>query len=175
MQDLSLDYLMLSVFLDDTRGVDLFVPTRTSEGKKPGLKRSAMRSNSLKVCGGKTLYSPIDLHSARCSHIPVVRRMGKSDSCYTTPRRRRCWAAYTGHDEWLAQTQRTKTKQIKRERGIATASLEDSEHNEIREIHSPLSQHFWPTGQSVSNLQSLATSQFSRQVPLQQFDFLPAW
>lgn len=27
----------------------------------------------------------------------------------------------------------------------------------------------------MSNLQSLATSQFSRQVPLQQFDFLPGW
>ena len=173
MQDLSLDYLILSVFLDDTRGVDLFVPTRTSEDKKPGLKRSAMIKQFKSVW---TLYNPIDLHSARCSHIPVVRRMGKlSDCCYTTPRRRRCWAAYTGHEEWLAQTQSTKTKQTKRERGIATASLEDSEHNETREIHSPLSQHFRPTGQSVSNLQSLATSQFSRQVPLQQFDFVPAW
>ena len=127
---------MLSVFWDDTRRVDLLVLTRTSVDKKPGLKRSAMIKQS-KSAWPKKLSGLIELHSARCGHIPVGRRMGKSDCCYTTPRRRLCWAAYTGHEEWLAQTRNTKTKQTKRERGIATANLEDSEHTTkpVRYIH----------------------------------------
>ena len=180
MQDSSSDYSMLRVYWDDTRTpsarANIFSHPWTSVDKKTRIKK-ARNDQTVQKCADKTLRPHWRSYPIR---IPVVIWMGQIDlsmtvACYTTPRRRRRWAAYTGHEGWLTQTQKTKRKPKRRERGTATASLEDSEHNDTREIHSPLSQHFSPTGQSVSNLQSLATSQFSRQVPLQQLDFLPAW
>jgi len=82
--------------------------------------------------------------------------------------RRRWLLLYTGQDEWLEQTQTTTAKQKTRESGIATASLDDREQSETREMHSPLSQHFCRTAQSVSN-RHFTAPQLSRQVPLQHF------
>ena len=90
--------------------------------------------------------------------------------------RRRWLDLYTGQDEWLEQTQTTTAKKNRRESGIATASLDDNEQSETWDMHSPLSQHFCPVAQSVSDWHFTDWSlQLVRQVPLQHFsDFSSA-